>query len=229
MDAIKKVASDHDLLIIEDSAQAHGAMYKNEKAGSIGDAGCFSFYPSKNLGAYGDAGMVVCSSAELADRIRSLANHGRSGRYVHSEVGWGYRLDALQAAILGVKLHYIDRWNDARRVAAGRYDDFFADQSDVVPLTPATDGIKHVNQAYVIRTANRDSLAAHLGERGVQTNIYYPTPLHLQPAFEKYGWQTGDFPESEAAASEVLSLPIYPEITTEQQERVVDAVLSFRG
>jgi dTDP-4-amino-4,6-dideoxygalactose transaminase len=229
MGAIKKIADENGLLIIEDAAQAHGAVYMGEKAGAIGDIGCFSFYPSKNMGAFGDAGIVVCKDAELADRVRSLSNHGRSGRYVHSEVGWGHRLDAMQAAILGVKLNYVDRWNDGRREAAGRYDELFSGQSGVVPLPPPPGGVEHVYHAYVIKVADRDGLVADLAEHGVQTLIYYPTPLHMQPALERYGWRSGEFPESEAAANKVLSLPIYPEITGVQQQTVVDTVLSFYG
>ena len=229
MDAIRKIADENSLLVIEDSAQAHGASYKGQTAGSMGDAGCFSFYPSKNMGAYGDAGIVVCKNAELADRIRRLSNHGRSGKYEHSEIGWGYRLDALQAAILGVKLKYIDQWNEARRVAAARYDKLLSDQSNVVPIAAPVDGVEHVYHVYAVRSADRDALAVHLGEYGVQTVIHYPIPQHLQPAFAKYGWEVGDYPESESASDEVLSLPLYPEISQEQQERVVDAVLSFGG
>jgi dTDP-4-amino-4,6-dideoxygalactose transaminase len=229
MDAIRKIADENSLLVIEDSAQAHGASYMGQRAGSMGDAACFSFYPSKNLGAYGDAGIVVCKNAELADKVRSLSNHGRSGKYEHSDIGWGYRLDALQAAILGVKLKYINGWNEARRVAAARYDDMLSVQSNVVPIAAPMDGVEHVYHVYAVRTANRDALAVHLGEHGVQTVVHYPIPQHLQPAFSKYGWKTGDYPESESAADEVLSIPLYPEITEDQQKRVVDTVLSFRG
>jgi len=225
MDPILDIARRHNLWVIEDAAQAHGAEYRGRRAGSMGDLACFSFYPSKNLGCYGDGGMVVGNDPELMDRVRRLRDHGRISKYEHGELGWGYRLDALQAAILGVKLPHLDDWNDARRAHAARYNDLLADTEVVTPTEP--EHVKHIYHCYVIRTPRRDELVEHLKSQGIGVVIHYPLPLHLQPAYKGLGHQPGDFPISEACAREVLSLPMYPELTPGQQERVAEAVKAF--
>ncbi len=227
MDPILNVAHRHDLLVIEDAAQAHGAEYRGRRAGSAGDLACFSFYPSKNLGCYGDGGMIVGSDPELLARVRKLRDHGRISKYEHDELGWGYRLDALQAAILGVKLRHLDDWNEARRAHAERYNELFADTEVIRPSV--LDHVKHIYHCYVIRTPRRDELVEHLKAEGIGVVIHYPLPLHLQPAYKDLGHQLGDFPVSELCAEEVVSLPMYPELTDEQQQRVADAVKAFVG
>ncbi len=227
MDPILDVAHRHDLLVIEDAAQAHGAEYRGRRAGSEGDLACFSFYPSKNLGCYGDGGMIVGSDPELLARVRKLRDHGRISKYEHDELGWGYRLDALQAAILGVKLRHLDDWNEARRAHAARYDELFADTEVIRPTV--LDHVKHIYHCYVIRTPRRDELVEHLKAEGIGVVIHYPLPLHLQPAYKDLGHQLGDFPVSEACAKEIVSLPMYPELTDEQQQRVAGAVKAFVG
>ncbi|MBC8450255.1 MAG: DegT/DnrJ/EryC1/StrS family aminotransferase [Chloroflexi bacterium] len=227
MDAILDIARQHHLRVVEDAAQAHGAAYRGRRAGSLGDLACFSFYPSKNLGCYGDGGLVVGSDAELIGHVRKLRDHGRVSKYEHDELGWGYRLDALQAAILGVKLRYLDEWNAARRAHAERYDELFADTEVITPT--ALEHIQHIYHCYVIRTPRRDELIEHLKAEGVGVVIHYPLPLHLQPAYKGLGYRRGDFPISEACAREVLSLPLYPELTNEQQERVAESVKAFVG
>ena len=227
MDPILDVAHRHDLLVIEDAAQAHGAEYRGRRAGSVGDLACFSFYPSKNLGCYGDGGMIVGSDPELLARVRKLRDHGRISKYEHDELGWGYRLDALQAAILGVKLRHLDDWNEARRAHAARYDELFADTEVIRPTV--LDHVKHIYHCYVIRTSRRDELVEHLKAEGIGVVIHYPLPLHLQPAYKDLGHQLGDFPVSEACAKEIVSLPMYPELTDEHQRRVAEAVKEFVG
>jgi dTDP-4-amino-4,6-dideoxygalactose transaminase len=221
------------LPIVEDAAQAIGARRGDVSAGALGDIGCFSFFPSKNLGAAGDGGLLSCADDDLAGRLRSLRVHGQRPdvRYEHLEVGGNYRLDALQAAILAVKLPHLQRWNQARRDNAARYRALF-DQADVAPesltLPPRSDAHSQdvVNQ-FVIRVAERDALKAYLAERGVGSAIYYPRPLHLQPCFAALGGQRGDFPRAEAASAESLALPVYPELQSTQLEQVVDHVVGF--
>jgi len=227
MDPILEVARRHGLKVIEDAAQAHGAEYAGRRAGSIGDLACFSFYPSKNLGAYGDGGMVTGSDPELMAQVRKQRDHGRVSKYEHDQLGWGYRLDALQAAILGVKLRHLDDWNAARRDRACRYTELFADVEVVTPV--ALDHVKHIYHCYVIRTPRRDELVEHLKKEGTGVVIHYPLPLHLQPAYEDLGYKMGDFPVSEACAAEVVSLPMFPELTDEQQQRVVSQIKGFVG
>jgi len=227
MDPILDIARRHGLRVIEDAAQAHGAEYRGRRAGSMGDLACFSFYPSKNLGCYGDGGMIVGNDPELMDRVRRLRDHGRISKYEHGELGWGYRLDALQAAILGVKLRHLDDWNAARRAHAARYNELLADTEVVTPT--ALEHVKHIYHCYVIRSPRRDALVEHLKAEGIGVVIHYPLPLHLQPAYKDLGYQPGDFPVSEACAREVLSLPMYPELRAEQQERVAEAVKAFVG
>lgn len=225
MDAIMEIARRHNLRVIEDAAQAHGAEYRGRRAGSIGDVACFSFYPGKNLGAYGDAGALVTNDADLAERARRLRNHGRVDKYEHLAVGFGYRLDALQAAILGAKLPHVDAWNARRREIADYYTESLTNTDVVTPYVPPH--IQPVYQTYCIRAKDRDGLQKHLKARGIETGIHYPIPLHRQPAYRDLGYALGDFPSAELAAKQVLSLPIYPELTDAQVQQVLDGVREF--
>ena len=241
MDPIMKLAEAHGLYVIEDAAQAIGARYpstgpstgsgrssgrrKGRRVGSIGHAGCLSFYPTKNLGAYGDGGMVVTNDAALAEKVDVLRRQGGKKKY-HAEVlGFNSRLDSLQAAILGVKLKYLDGWNEARRQVAQRYNELLAG----LPVTTPYElpHIYHVYHQYTIRAPQRDALAAYLKERGVGTMIYYPVPLHRQELYASLGYGEGSLPVSEAASREVLSLPMYPELTEAQQEEIATAIQEF--
>jgi dTDP-4-amino-4,6-dideoxygalactose transaminase len=226
MDPILAFAKSRKLPVIEDNAQAIGASYKGKKTGSLGDAGCFSFYPTKNLGAYGDAGMVVTNSPELAARIRRLRNHGQTGKYISSEPGWNSRLDEMQAAILRVKLRHLSDWQKARRSNAAEYTRLLQQIPGVMP--PAEpEGFEHVYNQYTIRIEKRDELQRHLANRNIGSTVYYPHPLHLQPLYASLGHKAGDFPHAERAAQEVLSLPMFPELRKEQIVRVVEAVAEF--
>ncbi len=227
MDAILAIARKHNLRVIEDAAQAHGAEYRGKRVGSMGDVACFSFYPGKNLGAYGDAGALVTNDAALADHARMLRDHGRSAKYAHKLVGYGYRLDALQAAILGAKLPHLDAWNARRRELADYYTELLTNTDIVTPYVPPH--VKPVYHIYCIRSKNRDGLQKHLKARGIETGIHYPIPLHLQPVYQNLGYHAGDFPHAEKAASEILSLPMYPELTNAQAQQIVDALKDFDG
>jgi dTDP-4-amino-4,6-dideoxygalactose transaminase len=223
MDEILAVAGRHRLRVIEDACQAHGAQRNDRRVGTVGDAGCFSFYPGKNLGAFGDAGMVVTDNRECAARVRSLRDHGRAEKYVHDTLGFGERLDGLQAAVLAVKLRHLEEWNQRRRAAANAYRELLAGLPLLLPPedTPDSGSVYHL---FVIRVRRRDSVLAALKAAGVGAGVHYPLPVHLQPAFAYLGYRRGDFPHSERAADEVLSLPLYPEITREQLETVAAAV-----
>jgi len=234
------VAREHNLLVIEDAAQAIGAEYRLEngsaKAGTMGDAGCFSFYPSKNLGAAGDAGLIVCRNEQFADRLRICRQHGMEARYQHQFIGGNFRLDELQAAILKVKLPHLDGWSAARREAAKFYTNKFRRvglaEKIKLPAEPyAESGLTnhHIYHQYVVRSIRRDELREHLAECEIETAIYYPLALHEQPCFESLGYKRGDFPEAESAARETLALPIYPEISREAQLYVVKCVAEFLG
>jgi len=226
MDAIISFARSRKIPVIEDNAQAIGASYKGRPTGSLADIACLSFYPTKNLGAYGDAGMIVTNSAETANRLRSLRNHGQSQRYISSETGWNSRLDEIQAAILRVKLRYLRDWQKARQTHATEYTRQFSQIPGVMtPLVP--DGYSHVFHQYTIRVEERDALQKALSEAGIGSAVYYPLPLHLQPLYSALGHKTGDFPHAEHAAQEVLSLPIYPELTARQQARVTETISDF--
>ncbi len=227
MDEINAIARAHGLWVIEDAAQAHGARYKGRRVGSLGDIACFSFYPSKNLGAYGDGGAVVTNHDDLAARVRLLRDHGRSSKYVHQELGWGLRLDALQAAILGAKLPHLDEWNAARRERARRYAEWLADTEIITPA--AAPHVEHVYHCYVIRTPRRDEVHDALRARGIGVGIHYPIPLHRQPAYESLGYAKGAFPISERYSEEVLSLPMYAELTEAQQQEIVSAIREIVG
>jgi len=227
MDPIIEIAREHGLKVVEDCAQAHGAEYKGRRVGSIGDIGCFSFFPAKNLGAFGDAGAVVTDDEELARKVRLLRNHGREAKYEHEMIGFNERIDTFHAAILKVKLKYLDGWNESRRLNAMRYKQELDNSGVQVPVEKAW--AKHVYHLYVIRHPNRDALAAHLKEAGIATGIHYPLPLHLQPAYAFLGHKKGDFPATEEAARTILSLPMYPELTAAQVAQVAQAVKSFAG
>jgi dTDP-4-amino-4,6-dideoxygalactose transaminase len=224
------------LTIIEDAAQAWGAEWEGKKAGGLGTAAAFSFYPTKNLSAAGDAGMVTTNSAEVAERARMLRQHGMRRRYHHDELGWNTRMDGFQGAILAVKLKYIGQWNQARRSVAARYQALFQAAGLAEPgpyprrgvvLPREVPGARHVWHQYVIRTARRDALRDFLSSRRIGSEIYYPVPLHLQQALRGLGYREGDFPEAERAAREVLALPIFPELREDEQKIVVDAIAEF--
>lgn len=232
MDAIMEIARRHNLHVIEDAAQAHGAEYKGQRAGAWGDVACFSFYPGKNLGAYGDGGAVCTNDEALATRIAKLRDHGRLTKYEHDIIGYGERLDALQAAILGAKLPHLDDWNAARRRHAAYYNQALANLPNVsTPANPPD--FEHIYHIYCISvTGDRDAILAELNKRGIGAGIHYPVPVHLQPAMKHRGGKAGDFPASERAASSIISLPIYPELTQAQINHVVEEladVLSGQG
>ena len=223
MDPILTVARKHGLTVIEDAAQAHGAEYKGRRVGSMGDIGCFSFYPGKNLGAYGEGGMAITANPEYARTIGMLRDWGAEKKYHHVLKGYNYRLEGIQGAILRVKLRHLEGWTEARRAAAGRYGTLLAGSG--IPLPEAAPNVRHVYHIYAIRTQNRAALQEALQSRGIQTGIHYPTPVHLLPAYEDLGYRAGQFPHSEKAADEVLSLPMYPELTAAMQEEVAAALL----
>ena len=224
MDPILEVARKRQLGVIEDNAQAIGATYKGRKTASLGDAGCLSFFPSKNLGGYGDGGMVVTDSEPFAVRLRSLRSHGCVKKYFSEEQGWNSRLDEIQAAILRVKLRHLDEWMEARRNRANRYDAQLKDFHGIAIPFAAPWG-SHVYHQYAIRTPRRDHVKNFLASRGISSAVYYPTPIHLQPIYKPLGYHAGDFVETEHAAAEVLSIPIYPELTDAQQNRIVEALM----
>src|SRR5216684_3406837 len=226
MDPILAFAKARRLAVIEDNAQAIGASYKGRRTGSLGDAACLSFYPTKNLGAYGDAGMAVSNSMELTERIRTLRNHGQTAKYFSTEPGWNNRLDEIQAAILRVKLRHLSNWQRARQANAAEYTRLFREVRGVMPPL-APEGFEHVYHQYTIRIERRDALQQFLSERKIGSTVYYPHPLHLQPLYASLGHKPGDFPHAERAAQEVLSLPMFPELRAEQIARVADAVLEF--
>ena len=234
--AFARIAKERNLKLIEDAAQAWGAEWQGVHAGSLGDAAAFSFYPTKNLSAAGDAGMVTTNSDEVAERARMLRQHGMRRRYYHDEIGWNARMDGFQGAILTVKLKYIDGWNQLRRTVARRYHALFHAAGLVeagpypihgIALPHEVAGSRHVWHQYVIRTARRDGLRQFLNERKIGSEIYYPVPLHLQTALQSLGYKEGSFPESERAAREVLALPIFPELREDEQQTVVSAIAEF--
>jgi dTDP-4-amino-4,6-dideoxygalactose transaminase len=226
MDPIIDAARPHGIPVIEDAAQAIGATYKTRQAGSIGAIGCFSFFPSKNLGAFGDGGLVTTTDAALAKELRLVRNHGAEPKYFHKRIGANFRLDALQAAVLRVKLPHLSRWTAMRRANAARYDALMASAGltgrVTLPVTPA-DRV-HIFNQYIIRVPDRDRVRAFLAERGIGTEIYYPVPFHLQECFAGLGHHRGDFPHAEAAADSTLALPIYGELSADQQAAVVGAL-----
>jgi dTDP-4-amino-4,6-dideoxygalactose transaminase len=233
MDALRELANEFNLVVVEDAAQAIGAKWRGSNAGSLGIAATFSFYPSKNLSAFGDAGLVATRDANLAEHMRRLRNHGSPRRYLHDELGWNCRMDAIQAAVLRVKLKYVDEWNSQRRERAAMYDRLFAEaglcgkNGSPVTLPQRAKAAHHVFHQYVIRAQRRDELRRFLAEHQIATEIYYPTPLHLQPSFAYLGYREGDLPESERATRQVLALPMFPELTDSEQVSVVDAIAEF--
>jgi dTDP-4-amino-4,6-dideoxygalactose transaminase len=225
MDPIMEVAAEHGLLVVEDAAQAIGAEYKGRRAGSIGDYGCFSFFPSKNLGAAGDGGMIVTNEPRRAEKLRILRGHGSKPKYYHKMVGGNFRLDALQAAIVSAKLPHLDGWTATRQENAKRYDALLADVSAVA--RPVVMGGRHIFNQYVIRVARRNELQLQLQKSGIGTEVYYPVPMHLQECFASLGYTAGAFPESEKAAKETLALPVYPEVSEKQAQYVADCIREF--
>jgi len=238
MDSLQKLADEFHLSLIEDAAQAIGARWGKRSAGSMGVSAAFSFYPTKNLSAYGDAGLVTTADPTMAEHMRRLRNHGSSRRYVHEDFGWNCRLDAIQAAILRVKLKYVEGWNQSRRQRAAQYDQLFAaagltssgdqtENSAPIQLPRTSANAHHVFHQYVVRAFRREELREFLNARRIGTEVYYPIPLHLQPCFVYLGYREGDFPEAERAAKEVLALPMFPELTEDEQRWVVKSIADF--
>jgi dTDP-4-amino-4,6-dideoxygalactose transaminase len=221
MDPLLALARDYQLRVIEDAAQAIGAEYRGRKVGSLGDVGCFSFYPTKNLGAYGDGGLVSTQDPGLSEGILRLRSYGGRDRYVHEELGFNSRLDEIQAAILRVKLRFLMEWNRRRRAIAVRYREGLAGLG--IGLPGEVPDTIHVYHQFTLRVPDRDGVQKRMADLGVRTTVYYPIPLHLQPMYRELGYRAGDFPEAERAAREVLSLPIYPEMTDGQVDAVVEA------
>ena len=230
MTALGALAADGegDIAVLEDAAQAHGARQNNRMSGSAGDAACFSFYPGKNLGAYGDAGMAMTADPELAELMRKLGDHGRQDKYLHEIPGFNYRMDPLQAAVLSVKLKHLEGWNENRRAAAARYDALLAGVPGV-KLPTVAPGNVHVYHLYVIQVDDRDGLQAHLKQAGVSTGIHYPVPVHRQPATTHIDHRCAPLPVTEAMCGRILSLPIYPELTAADQETVSAAIAQFQS
>lgn len=226
MDPILEIAKTHNLHVVEDACQAHGALYKGRKAGSMGIAGCFSFYPGKNLGAYGEAGAVVTGDGELAKKIRVLRDHGQPQKYHHDVIGWNGRMDGFQGAVLSVKLKYLEKWNEARRAHAKQYDRLLAGVNGIrIPVEK--DYARHIYHIYALRDTKRDVLMTYLGEKGVATGIHYPVPVHRTVAYEYLDLKQGSFPLAERAASEFVSLPMYPELGDDQIAYVCDCIKAF--
>jgi dTDP-4-amino-4,6-dideoxygalactose transaminase len=227
MDAIMAVAERHDLSVVEDACQAHGAYYKGRRVGSLGHAAAFSFYPTKNLGGCGDGGMVVTNDAEVAEQVRAMRNCGQRAKYRHELPPFNHRLDTLQAAILRVKLRYLDRWNEQRRQHAALYSELLAGSGVITPVEDPDS--THVYHLYVVRSPQRDDLLAHLREQGIGAGIHYPIPIHLQPCYAGNGFRRGQFPVTEGLCGEILSLPIFPELAADQVEYAVRQVHRFFG
>jgi dTDP-4-amino-4,6-dideoxygalactose transaminase len=223
MDPILEIAKKYGISVIEDACQAHGALYNGKPAGSMGAAGCFSFYPGKNLGAYGEAGAVTTNNAELASKMRMIRDHGQEKKYYHGCIGWNARMDGFQGAVLSVKLKHLPAWNEARRKNAALYNTLL-NGSDGITTPKEMDYAKHVYHIYPIRTKNRDELISKLGEKGVNCGIHYPVPVHLQNAYASLGLKAGSFPVAEKVASEFVSLPMFAELTEEQIRDASDMV-----
>jgi dTDP-4-amino-4,6-dideoxygalactose transaminase len=227
LDPLLQLCKDGNLHLIEDAAQAHGACYHGHRAGGVGRVGCFSFYPTKNLGGPGEGGAVTTNDGTQADRIRALRDHAQSSRYRHEELGFNYRMSEIQAAVLGVKLPHLEGWNSARLELAGRYERLLADSGVKLPVTAA--GRNHAWHLYVVRHGQRDGLQRTLAEVSIATMVHYPTPVHLQPAYAYLGHRAGDFPISERVTRECLSLPMYPGLQEEEQLRIAFALRSAMG
>lgn len=223
MDEIMNIAKKYNLAVIEDAAQAHGALYKDKKAGTIAELGAFSFYPSKNLGAYGQGGMVLTNNQELAGKMKMLIDHGQKEKYHHEFEGWNFKMDGFQAAILNVKLNYLDDWNEDRRQNANYYNELLSGLEDIItPLEMSY--AKHIYHLYVVRVNEREKFQTFLKEAQIGTSIHYPIPLHLQKAYRNLGYKEGDFPVSEKVAKEVISLPMFPELTKHEIEYVCEKI-----
>lgn len=225
MDTIMAVAERYGLYVVEDACQAHGARYKGRRVGAIGHVGAFSFYPGKNLGAYGDGGALVTNDSEIAERVRVMRHWGQRERYLHHYKGWNHRLDTIQAAVLRVKLRYLDEWNARRRHWARLYDQLLAGTSIICPKELPS--AEHVYHLYVIQVEERDRLQTFLASQGIATGIHYPIPIHLQPAYADLGYRAGDMPVTEHCAARVLSLPLFAELKTEEVEFIADRIRSF--
>jgi dTDP-4-amino-4,6-dideoxygalactose transaminase len=223
MDSLLSIARRHNLALVEDACQAHGASYKGRKAGTLGNAGCFSFYPSKNLGSCGEGGAMVTNDAELAGKVRMLRDHGSVRKYEHSFPGYNFRMEGFQGAVLATKLKYLDTWNDQRRALAQRYEEKLGSSPFVLPTETA--GARHVYHLYVIQSEDRETLKQQLAERGIESGLHYPIPLHLQEAYKPLGYGVGDFPVSELLASRILSLPMFPELSSEAVDYVGNALI----
>jgi dTDP-4-amino-4,6-dideoxygalactose transaminase len=226
MDPIMTIAKKHGLFMIEDACQAHGAEYKGKKAGSIGNTGAFSFYPGKNLGAYGEAGAVVTNDDAIVEKMRMFRDHGQAKKYYHGMIGWNARMDGIQGAVLHVKLKYLQGWNDSRRKNAQKYSELLSAVKDVMPPRQA-EYAKHIYHIYAIRIKQREKLMAHLTAKGIACGIHYPIPLHLQDAYRFLNLGVGSFPIAEKCAAEYLSLPMYPELTSEQINYVAKEIKEF--
>ena len=222
LDPILDVAKRRNLRVIEDAAQAHGAEYKGKRVGALSDAGCFSFYPSKNLGAYGEAGAIVTNNEELARQLRLLRDHGSTSKYAHAIVGYNFRMEEIQAAVLNVKLPHLDDWNDQRRNRALIYNDLLKDRG--VGLPREMDYARHIYHIYAIQSDSRDELQKHLTAHGIQTGVHYPIPIHLQPAYASLGYRPGDLPVTERLSERVLSLPMFPELREDQQRQIANVL-----
>ena len=225
LDPIFAIAEKHGIPVLEDACQAHGARYKERRAGSLGRAGCFSFFPGKNLGALGEGGAIVTNDAGLARHVRMLRAHGSPRKYMHDFPGFNMRMEGLQGGFLSVKLKHLDRWNDERRAAASQYHEALSDSGFTLPVEMAYG--HHVYHLYVVQSENRDGLRERLAAEGIETGIHYPTPLHMQKAYRDLGYREGDFPVTESVASRILSLPIYPGIPAEAVGRVSAALMDF--
>ena len=228
MEAIREIAKARGIYIIEDACQAHGARYQNRKVGSLGDVAAFSFYPSKNLGAYGDGGMVVTNDAKIAETVKMMRHYGQSDKNLHVMMPRNRRLDTIQAAVLRVKLRYLDRWNQRRRESAGLYDESLAGVKQIA-RPRAAEGCDHVYHLYVVQAERRDGLCDYLAGKGIATGVHYPIPIHLQPVYAEFGHRRGDFPAAERCADRIMSLPIFPEITKEEVAYVANAVEEAYG
>lgn|SRR5574341_462006 len=225
LDLILALAERHNLHVIEDAAQAHGAEYKSRRVGALGHAGCFSFYPSKNLGAYGEAGAIVTNDEHCARRLRLLRDHGSTSKYAHAIVGYNFRMEEIQAAVLNVKLPHLDDWNNQRRARAAKYNELLSDSRLVLP-TEMNDA-RHVYHVYAVQSKTRDELQQRLAAAGIQTGVHYPIPIHLQPAYSDLGYKPGDLPVTEQLAKHILSLPMYAELSEGQQRHVAQSCRSL--